>query len=44
MLKTDFEKTPNLGRQAKEVWPADHTMARLGPSFVPRRLLVSYCL
>jgi hypothetical protein len=35
---------PNIGRPAKGVGPTGPTLARLGPGFVPRHPLVSYCL
>jgi hypothetical protein len=43
MLKTDFEMMPNPGRPATGVRVAGPTLARLGPGFVPRHPLVSYC-
>jgi hypothetical protein len=39
-----FKNTPNPCRPAKEVGPASPTLARLGPSFVPRHPFVSYSL
>jgi hypothetical protein len=44
VVKADFENTPNLGRPAKGMGPVGPTLARLGPGFVPRRHLMSYCL
>jgi hypothetical protein len=43
VLKRGFLNTPNPGRPAKGVGPASPTLARLGPSFVLHRPLVSYC-
>jgi hypothetical protein len=42
--KTIFGNAPTHGRQAKVMWPADHTLERLSPCFVPGHPLMPYCL
>jgi hypothetical protein len=44
VYETVFENTPNPGRPAKEVGSAGPTLAPLGPCFMSRHPLVSYCL
>jgi hypothetical protein len=42
--KMVFGNVPTHGRPAKVIWSAGHTLARLGPCFVPHHFLVSYFL
>jgi hypothetical protein len=42
--KMVFRIAPTHGRVAKVMWPANHTLARLSPCFVPHHFLMSYCL
>jgi hypothetical protein len=44
VVKTVFGNTPGPGQPAKGARPVGPTLGRLGPSLVPRRPFVPYCL